>query len=165
MKTCNKCKKKKPFKDFYKHTNGKLYWVCKICWRKECKEYYQKNKEKHRELTKRWKERNPERWKEIANKSQNKIRKEKRKIVLEHYGGKPPKCACCGESILEFLTIHHIGGLGNKERKSGRNLSEWIIKNNFPNGFQILCYNCNIGMSFYGDNKICPHNFKKHKRM
>ena len=33
-------------------------------------------------------------------------------------------------------------------------LSVWMIKNNFPKGFQVLCHNCNLAKGFYGK---CPH--------
>ena len=64
-------------------------------------------------------------------------------IVLNHYGS---KCACCGESTPEFLTIDHINGEGNKHRKQEHcdDILEWLIRNNLPNGFQVLCMNCNF---------------------
>lgn len=70
----------------------------------------------------------------------------KRKLkVLIHYGGDPPKCACCGERIVEFLCIDHINGGGNKHIKkiTHNKFYAWIVRNNFPEGFQVLCYNCN----------------------
>jgi hypothetical protein len=29
-----------------------------------------------------------------------------------------------------------------------------LIKNNFPDGFQVLCHNCNMSIGLYG---YCPH--------
>lgn len=82
--------------------------------------------------------------------------KEERIKALTHYGGNPPKCVCCGESHLKFLTIDHINGGGNKHRKKvGSYICAWLIKNNFPEDFQVLCYNCNCGRSL--NNGICPH--------
>jgi hypothetical protein len=76
----------------------------------------------------------------------------RRKSVIEYYGG---KCACCGETTYEFLTIDHINNDGAKHRKEIRkNLYLWIIQNNFPEGFQILCWNCNCAKGFHGE---CPH--------
>jgi len=78
-----------------------------------------------------------------------------------------PCCRCCGEkSHNEFLSLDHIAG--KKEMDSEPELVElgyssslvsvvllrWIIKNNFPKGFQILCHNCNLAKGFYGK---CPH--------
>ncbi len=78
--------------------------------------------------------------------------------VLTHYSGNPPSCACCGESIYDFLCLDHINGGGNqhrtKIRKFGNLFYHWIFVNNFPDGFQILCFNCNMAKGFFGS---CPH--------
>lgn len=86
------------------------------------------------------------------NRIRNTHRHRDRQIVIEHYGG---KCACCGEIIYEFLAIDHVNGGGRLHRRQighGR-LARWLIKNNFPDGFQILCHNCNFAKS----NGGCPH--------
>jgi hypothetical protein len=81
--------------------------------------------------------------------------------VLEHYGGSPPRCACsgCGESRYEFLSIDHINGGGRKHRQSlgMKTLYQWLIKNGFPDGFRVLCHNCNQSIGLYG---YCPHQNK-----
>jgi hypothetical protein len=82
-----------------------------------------------------------------------------RKEVLDYYGGS--KCACCGESTIEFLSIDHINGGGNKHRKEigkGRRIYRWLKFNHYPTGFQVLCMNCNHAKGSYG---ICPHQEKK----
>ena len=72
--------------------------------------------------------------------------------AIEHYGG---KCACCGEKVVEFLTIDHKGGGGNKQLKSINGaISSWLKKHNWPKGFRVLCYNCNCAIGFFG---YCPH--------
>lgn len=84
----------------------------------------------------------------------------KREIVLFYYGGNPPHCACCGEKEIKFLSIDHINGDGNKHRleifgtKKGGSISIWLIRNGFPEGYQVLCHNCNMAKAFYGG---CPH--------
>lgn len=76
--------------------------------------------------------------------------------VIEHYGG---MCACCGESRLEFLSIDHINGGGNKHRSTLKtSIYRWLKSNNYPEGFQVLCHNCNMSKSFYG---YCPHQNKE----
>lgn len=77
-----------------------------------------------------------------------------RKLCIEHYGN---KCVCCDETYYEFLTIDHINGGGGKHRKllKGYSFPHWLQKNKFPDGYQILCYNCNNARSIYG---ICPHD-------
>ena len=81
-------------------------------------------------------------------------------LCLEHYGGIPPACACCKEKEIKFLSIDHITGGGNLHRRNitktgkGGNMSYWLKRNNFPEGFQVLCHNCNMAKGFYG---FCPH--------
>lgn len=80
-----------------------------------------------------------------------------RTTVLTHYGG---KCECCGEDEPLFLTVDHINGGGKKHRQEigggGFYLHRWLIKNNFPEGFRILCFNCNCGRSL--NKGVCPHH-------
>lgn len=77
-----------------------------------------------------------------------------RQRVKEHYGG---KCACCGESNPLFLTVDHVNNDGAAHRKAigtGR-IYRWLLKNQFPEGYQLLCWNCNLG-KFY-NHGVCPH--------
>ena len=94
--------------------------------------------------------------------------------VLNHYSKKLSKsnipcCNCCGENFhIDFLALDHIKGrkamnsepelvrLGYHSKKTGLRLYEWIIENNFPKGFQILCHNCNFAKGLTNNNK-CPH--------
>ena len=88
---------------------------------------------------------------------QREFRATQRKDVIERYGGKPPKCACCGETIYEFLCIDHVNNDGAKHRKEiggHSRTNEWLIKHNYPDGFQVLCYNCNMAKWLCGE---CPH--------
>ncbi len=85
-----------------------------------------------------------------------KFYRELRRRVIEHYGG---KCNCCGEKELKFLAIDHIEGNGNQHRLSvlghkHASIYRWLVRNNFPVGFQVLCHNCNMAKGCYG---ICPH--------
>ena len=78
--------------------------------------------------------------------------------VFKAYGG--PKCSCCGEFRLEFLSIDHVNGGGRQHRqqvygkKDGGNLYAWIKGNGYPHGFRVLCFNCNCAHGFSG---YCPH--------
>jgi len=88
--------------------------------------------------------------------------RKKRRIVLIHYSldnNDIPVCACCGEFTYELLTIDHIlpkDQYPDDARCAGSDLVHWIIKNDFPPIFQILCYNCNIGKYKFGS---CPHKW------
>ena len=81
-----------------------------------------------------------------------------------------PCCNCCGEnSHVDFLDIDHIAGknqmdseprlikLGYSSKLKGKGLINWIIGNNYPKGFQILCHNCNVAKGLIGNGNICTH--------
>jgi len=74
-------------------------------------------------------------------------------LILNHYGN---ECVCCGESNYKFLTVDHINGGGrrHREQRSITDINSWLINNNYPDGYQILCFNCNCAKGIYG---ICPH--------
>lgn len=156
IKTCTKCFTKRLLTDFYK--NGKyLTSECKFCRKLREKLRYEQNPQKIYARTREYIKNNPEkqrRW-------QNEHTKRQRIKVLEHYG---KNCACCSENNIEFLTIDHINGGGNQHRKEiiergearcgGSGFYNWLIKNNFPEGFRTLCQNCNASLGHYG---YCPH--------
>lgn len=97
----------------------------------------------------------------LFNKKRGKARRdENRKLVLEYYSNKQLKCACsgCSENQIEFLTIDHINGGGRKHRETtgkGSGLYRWLVKNNFPAGYRVLCTNCNSCIGAFG---YCPHD-------
>jgi hypothetical protein len=117
-------------------------------------------KEKRRKYFKGWKEKNPEKSKRIIKRCAKRCYDKLRLETFRHYGGNHPKCVCCGEDNIEFLTIDHINGNGAEHRRSvgsGANFYFWLKKNNYPEGFQVLCYNCNCALGHYG---YCPHTRK-----
>lgn len=66
--------------------------------------------------------------------------------VLSHYSHGAVVCARCGYSDARALTIDHLNGDGANHRRSIGQimLYSWLKHNNWPSGFQVLCYNCNI---------------------
>lgn len=79
-----------------------------------------------------------------------------KKRVLDAYGN---VCRCCGDRHYEFLTIDHIDP---KQKLSladvGGSLYRRLVKENFPLGFQTLCWNCNTAKHYYS---ICPHELER----
>ena len=77
---------------------------------------------------------------------------------LAHYGGDPPKCACCGETEVGFLTLDHLNkdGFTYKKTLSSRFFLA-LKRNGFPNDppLQVLCWNCNMGRTY--NHGVCPH--------
>lgn len=132
---CSGCEKYIDYDFFYTRKNGKSDTKCKDCVLKY------RTSEKSREKDK--KRREKARYECISNYSKGKM-----------------CCNCCGENEIKFLSIDHIDGGGNIHRKNNKinKIAEWLRKNNYPNGYQVLCYNCNLSKGFYG---ICPHKLKK----
>ena len=71
--------------------------------------------------------------------------------ALAHYGG---RCACCGEDREIFLCIDHIAGDGGQQNKELRKaLARTLMVAGWPDGYQILCFNCNVAK---GRGLECP---------
>jgi hypothetical protein len=82
--------------------------------------------------------------------------------VFGAYGGYI--CNCCKETEKSMLCLDHINNDGYEHRKQigsrgGIGIYIWIVKNNFPDGFQILCYNCNQSKRINGGT--CAHKLNR----
>lgn len=162
-KKCPKCKKIKDCNEFPRNKSRKdgLYVYCKDCSKVLSKKYRLKNPEKCYQAIRRWQKRNPEKLKLTMHNAALKTKRE----VMGKYSEGDPKCACCGETEIKFLTIDHIKGGGMAERKKlnnkgGYNFYRYLRKKNYPDGYQVLCFNCNMSKGAYGE---CPHRSRKLK--
>jgi len=94
--------------------------------------------QKHKEQNRKYRENNRQKIRELSKKYHERLKLQ----VLIHYGGDPPKCSC-GFSDIRALTIDHINGGGRKHRSQMHIMFyQWIKKNHFPDGYQVLCMNC-----------------------
>lgn len=136
--------------------------------------YHQKNKEKcnaysnyYRRIhlkedarrSREYRKRHPDR---IKNLNQNYYKKNKpvvnqknrdryielKKLTFSKYSqNNTIECAICGENTLNFLTLDHIKGRKKHQHStmfSAAKLWYYLKKNDFPPGYQILCWNCNV---------------------
>ncbi len=65
--------------------------------------------------------------------------------IITHYGNGKLACVKCGFDDIRALSIDHINGSGCTHRKeipSGTSMYLWLKRNNFPDGYQTLCMNC-----------------------
>lgn len=128
---CSKCREIKPAAEFARDNSrpiGLARW-CKDCY-------------------KRWRQADPDLRRIRDRESGRKYRDRLRKEVFDHYGR---ACACCEAS--EQLTIDHVNGDGRAWRLEMFGESQhggqsprfytWLIKQDFPEGFQVLCRPCN----------------------
>lgn len=95
----------------------------------------------------------------VSLRNRQRLRSE-RIAALRHYSDGDPRCACCGDSNLEFLSFDHVNNDGAEQRRKNpgvsdiRSIATWLRKNNYPKDIRVLCYNCNCSIGFYG---YCPH--------
>ncbi|KKN22967.1 hypothetical protein LCGC14_0909700 [marine sediment metagenome] len=126
----------------------------------ECVEARQKayditHRQESRERRRKWRELNPEKVMEqnrsylrkLAQKERNQLNKT---AVLSHYSNPTGAVVCnnCGELDIDVLCIDHIKGGGAKHiaglHKEGVGFYTWLIRSAYPEGYQALCFNCNM---------------------
>ncbi len=80
-------------------------------------------------------------WKSVRTSNRN---QEIKKAIISHYSKGKQSCSKCGFADIRALTIDHIEGKGGVHRRqiNTGNFYRWLIRNNLPNGYQILCMNC-----------------------
>ncbi len=131
---------------------------------KNYRKLYNKNTEKMLEYKRQWRKKHPETYKRWYQKNKKTIllkasvrAKKLRIYAIRHYSNETMGCGCCNEKNIEFLTIDHLPNAPHKRKntkRGGREIFYWLKKNNYPQGFRILCMNCNFSRGKYG---YCPH--------
>jgi hypothetical protein len=128
-------------------------------WRREHREYF-------RVSSGEWQRNHPEYVKKLHREYRRTnleyVREESKKwaqkcrlLVLDHYSNGTMTCAICGEDNINFLTIDHINGGGRRHLREIRagSIAQWLSTQyrktgEWPQGFQVLCANCNSIKSF-----------------
>ncbi len=155
-KRCSRCGETKPLDDFYRDNKAKDQhgaW-CKSCSNK----YRQTLREKRGDIEKLVTHERYLRLGDEIRRYNNNRNQERKALLVAHYSNNANKCACCGESEVRFLTIDHIDGNGSEHRKSsgcgtGSVFYNWLLREGMPEGYQVLCYNCNLARR----HGKCPH--------
>lgn len=161
-KVCSECGESRPTEEFYfikarqRHMN-----YCKFChcakinkYRAESetfKKYHDEYQQGdvYKEAVGRWKR--SEHGKRSHRELMRRVRKELKLEVFSHYCNGEIKCQKCGFSDIRALTIDHINGDGAEHRRKLKHASKtysWLRKNNYPDGFQVLCMNCQFIKKF-----------------
>lgn len=163
---CKTCQKIKPIEEFNLSQKGEGYrrHECKECESARKKKWYNENHEQARvRQNEAAKERYEKKYKHSAEHREKrrldaiKTRAKYKDLAYKHYGGYV--CACCGETEPLFLTLDHVNNDGYMMRKYGKqgtaSLYHWLHKHGYPEGYQVLCMNCNFGKARNGG--VCPH--------
>lgn len=111
------------------------------------KEYHKLNKSKQCEKQRKYYWANREKIQLDQKIAQAKYQQKLRTEILIHYGNGEQACVKCGFSDDRALSLDHINGGGNKERRQtgvmgGITFYRILKKQGFPEGYQTLCMNC-----------------------
>jgi hypothetical protein len=107
------------------------------------KEYYLNNKEKVRAYNKIYQKAYAEENADVISEKKQSLRAKLKAEIMSHYSGGTVSCTC-GYNDIRALSIDHIEGGGTQHRKeiASGGLYRWLKKNGFPEGYQVLCMNC-----------------------
>ena len=143
-KVCGKCGQEKSVSEFYKSKRDGYRSRCKECHKKDCREYAKTGyyARYQREYSKRGYVK--ERMKGDSDLGYQAKWYQKKKLgILLHYSNGSMKCAFCGFDDIRALSIDHIDGGGAPHRRmTGNDVYGWLKRNGFPEGYQVLCANC-----------------------
>lgn len=121
---------------------------CKTCLANAHHEYYKMHKQKYLiyNRTRYLRYHNEPEFKARRNAQNEKSYTRIREKVLSHYSEGKIECAICGFNDIRALCLDHIIAVGmtNSHKKAGKAFLRFIIRNNYPRGFQVLCANCNM---------------------
>lgn len=140
LKECSVCKLEKTSDEFFNRTSRKTYTsMCKSCSGNYQRDYKKKFQDQHG-----------------YGFSQRERLLLKYRVMVQYCRG-APFCQCCKEDRMEFLSIDHIDGGGAEHRKAlgGTTIYLWLSKMEYPEGFRVLCHNCNQAIGQHG---YCPHH-------
>ena len=156
-KVCTRCGEEKDIAAFKLYKNRRhIYrrsW-CVPCDKQYMAERFQSQKEETNRKAREYRQRNLEKVRASSRKWAKVVRDRHQATVYAAYGN---RCKCCGEADTRFLSIDHVNNDGHVERKAKTqgNLYSRIIRAGFPDSYQLLCFNCNLGKA--RNKGVCPH--------
>jgi hypothetical protein len=61
---------------------------------------------------------------------------------------------CQQKRVAATKHVNNDGAEHRKKNPAAISLAPWLVSHGFPEGYQVLCFNCNIAK---GINGRCPH--------
>ena len=113
---------------------------CKSCYSLDSKKRHVKNYERDQERN--WQNAMILKFQVLCHYSQTEFRFKKNceKCGMRDFEYASPKCKNCGETDSRCLSLDHVVPCRTRGREN--NLYERLRRENYPEGFQVLCMNC-----------------------
>lgn len=110
----------------------------KLAAKKRSIQWAKDNRPKVNAFTKKKRDSNPD----VVREYSRNWRQRKKDAIIDHYGG---DCNLCHIVDREVLTLDHVMNNGAEHRRQVpiSQMYSWVVKNNFPLDFRVLCFNCN----------------------
>jgi len=130
-------KKRKYQEEWRKNNPEKIKAIAKRAYRKKIS------------LNKNWNKEWYAKHAELSRKRCREANRERRRKILLHYSNNTLTCKLCNFSDVRALCLDHINNNGAEERRrskkpTGNSFYSYLIKQGFPEGYQVLCANCNM---------------------
>jgi len=110
------------------------------------KRYYQEHREEVDLKHKAYKKANIDKYREWGRKHALAHNQRLKLEVFTHYSRGLPQCANCSERRMSCLSIDHKNGRARTEKMKtglrGVTFYRWLRTSNYPEGYQVLCMNC-----------------------
>ena len=138
---CGKCGVELTDENWYPSSQRHPSYICNQCMSEKNAEWYSEHRKYRDAATRKWCKEHPDQYR-----AKKREQSHRRKIkALTHYSPNL-RCQHCGFSDVRALSIDHINNDGYSHRKKlgrrGGAIYCWLITNNFPPGYQVLCMNC-----------------------
>lgn len=171
-RTCKKCGQTLPLAEGFWCANRKRGWYrheCRDCTRKRNHAWWRRNPDLAKATAKRQyaKRRDYLLSPEVRRGANERIRQRTAYFRAQVYAAYGNQCQCpqCPERLYgtgdpRFLTIDHVNNDGYLSRRrgggsAGADLYRRLIRDDFPDTYQVLCFSCNLGKARNGG--VCPH--------
>lgn len=139
--------------------------ICRRSYQKRLSDPLKKQKiyAQQRAASTRW-------WKNHRDKLNEKHRRQGQRLkhlVMTHYSQGIPQCNRCKFGDVRALSIDHINGAGRLHKKhikkTGNAFYQWLKNQGYPDGYQVLCMNCQWIKRFEKGEFVGGTNYLYHK--
>ena len=110
-------------------------------------QYYIDNKLTVQKTQLKWRETNRAKYLASNKATSSRLREEYKISAINIYSNGDACCAWCKQADIDVLCLDHINNNGAEcsiREKAGSGLYRFLRKHDYPEGFQVLCSNCNL---------------------